>query len=311
MFNANFTHNLQNNTLENNLKILFVLNPISGGKSKVNWESQIREYFTGLDFIIHYFILNGKDDEESLKYWLNNVKPDRVVAVGGDGTVSLVAKQLLGKNIPMGIIAAGSANGMAKELDLPVDVKAAIDIVINGEIKKSDVIKLNDTEISLHLSDLGMNAQLVKYYDKDKLRGWLGYAKMLFKVLIRKRLMRINIIADEEKVDGNAIMVVIANASKYGTGALINPTGNLHDGIFEIVIVRSLSIGTIIKMFFQYKRHDPKDVEIIKAKHAEIETLKPIYFQVDGEFKGKVKRVTADILPGEILLILPISTGQT
>ena len=291
--------------LENFLKILFVINPISGGKSKVNWELEIRKYFTDLPHKIDFFILNGKDDEESLKYWLNSIKPDRVVAVGGDGTVSLVAEQILGTEIPMGIIAAGSANGMARELDLPADIKESLDIIIDGDIKKSDVIKLNNSEISLHLSDLGINAQLVKYYEKNKLRGWLGYSKMLLRVLVRKKLMKVTITADGEVIKANAILVVIANASKYGTGALINPGGNLHDGIFEIVIVRSLSILTVIKMFFQYKRYDPKKVEIIEARHAIIETVKPIYFQVDGEFIGKVKKVTADIIPGDILLILP------
>ena len=291
--------------MENSLKILFVINPISGGKTKVNWEAEIQQYFKELNHQIHFFVLNGKDDDESLKYWLNNIKPQRVVAVGGDGTVTMVAKHILGTEIAMGIIAAGSANGMAKEMDLPGDVKSALEIVLHGEIKKSDVIKLNGKDISLHLSDLGMNAQLVKYYDKNKLRGWLGYSKMLLKVLLKRRLMKIKITADGEVTTGNAIMVVIANASKYGTGALINPFGNLHDGIFEIVIVRSLSVGTISKMLFQYKRYDPKKVEIIEARHAVIETAKPIYFQIDGEYINKVRKVTADIVPGQILLIMP------
>ena len=292
--------------MQNSLKILFVINPISGGKSKVNWETQITEFFKGLEHETHFYILNGKDDESSLKYWLESLKPDRVVAVGGDGTVSLVARHLLNSNIPMGIIAAGSANGMAKELDLPSNIQEAITVIIEGEIKKSDVIKLNEKEISLHLSDLGINAQLVKYYEKDKIRGWLGYSKMLLRVLLRKRLMKVTITADGEVNKGNAIMVVIANASKYGTGAVINPSGNLHDGIFEIVIVRKLSVATLFKMFFKYQRYDPKKVEIIEARHAIIETAKPIYFQVDGEFIGKVKRVTANILKGAILLIMPI-----
>lgn len=287
------------------LNILFVINPISGGKSKVNWESQIKEYFLNTEHSINFFILDGKDDEMSVKFWLEKIKPDRVVAVGGDGTVSLVAKQLLRTGIPMGIIAAGSANGMAKELDLPPGIKESLDLIVNGEIKASDVIKLNDTEISLHLSDLGMNAQLVKYYDNDKLRGWLGYAKMLLRVLVNRKLMKFTITADNEVIKGNAVMIVIANASKYGTGALINPSGNLHDGIFEIVVVRKLSIPTILQMFFQYKRHDPKKVEIIEARNATVETLKPIYFQVDGEYINKVRKVTAQIMKGVILLILP------
>ena len=124
------------------LKILFVINPGSGTKAKIAWEPAIRNYFLNLQHNIDFFLLDGKDDATSLKYWIEKLQPDRVIAVGGDGTVSLVAEQLLGKNISMGILPAGSANGMAKELNIPVEVNGALDIIINGEIKQCDVIKI-------------------------------------------------------------------------------------------------------------------------------------------------------------------------
>src|SRR3982750_3121449 len=104
------------------LKILFVINPGSGTKSKKNWETITREYFKTLPHVIDFFLLTGKNDAGSLQYWIDHFKPDRVVAVGGDGTVSLVAKQLLNSSIAMGILPASSANGMAKELNIPATV---------------------------------------------------------------------------------------------------------------------------------------------------------------------------------------------
>ena len=145
----------------------------------------------------------------------------RIVAVGGDGTVTLIAKQLLGTDIIMGILPAGSANGMAKELNIPEVPEQALDIIVNGTIKCCDVIKINDNEISLHLSDFGLNARLVKYFDEGTLRGMWGYSRMVFKVLWSKKLMNAHIIADNLDLETNAYMVVIANASKYGTGALL------------------------------------------------------------------------------------------
>src|SRR6476469_7492824 len=113
-----------------NLKILFVINPRSGTKNKIAWEPAIRNYFTDLQHNFDFFLLDGKDDATSLQYWIKKLEPQRVIAVGGDGTVSLVAEQLLGTHIPMGILPAGSANGMAKELDIPVDVNGALDIIL-------------------------------------------------------------------------------------------------------------------------------------------------------------------------------------
>jgi YegS/Rv2252/BmrU family lipid kinase len=292
-------------TTESGLKILFVINPISGAKGKIAWEPAIRNYFTILNHSFDFFLLDGKDDATSLKYWIEKLQPERVIAVGGDGTVSLVAEQLLGTNIAMGILPAGSANGMAKELDIPSDVNGALDIIINGEIKPCDAIRINDKELSLHLSDLGVNAQLVKYFEQGNLRGKLGYALKVFKVLWRKKMIDVTIKTNKEEIKRHAFMVVIANASKYGTGALINPEGNLSDGFFEIVVMRRINFISVLKMFLKFKRFNPKKVELFQAESAVITTVKKTHFQVDGEYLGKVDAVKATIIKSQLKLILP------
>lgn len=296
----------QNDTL----KILFVINPGSGTKSKTDWETETREYFKSHKHTIEIFLLTGKDDEASLQYWINTYKPNRVVAVGGDGTVSLVAKNLLNSPIAMGILPAGSANGMAKELAIPETVNEAIDVILNGEIKCTDLIQINDKHICLHLSDIGVNAQLVKYFAEGNLRGKLGYAKLVLKVLLNKQKMHVTIKTEKEEIKSHAFMVVIANASKYGTGALINPEGNLHDGKFEIVVVRRLAFWSVIKIFLQFKKFNPKKVELFQAESAVIETKKKMHFQVDGEYLGKVTRIKATILRSQLNLLLPVKNVQ-
>lgn len=287
------------------LKILFVINPGSGTKTRIAWEPAIREYFTNLHHNIEFFLLDGKDDATSLKYWIEKLHPDRVIAVGGDGTVSLVAEQLLNTNIAMGILPAGSANGMAKELNIPVNVNQALEIIINGDVKECDAIKINDSEICLHLSDLGVNAQLVKYFEQGNIRGKLGYALKVFKVLWRKKMMNVTIKTDKEEIKRRAFMVVIANASKYGTGALINPDGDVKDGFFELVVVRRIHFISVLKMFLKFKRYNPEKVEMFKVQSANITTKRPSHFQVDGEYLGKVNNVSAQILKAQLRLMLP------
>ncbi len=287
-----------------NLKILFVLNPVSGGKKKIDWEPLIKDYFKELPHTIEFFVLSGKDDAGSLKYWFRKLQPQRVVAVGGDGTISMVAKQLLGTEMALGILPAGSANGMAKELEIPEKPEEAIDVIINGMIRCCDVIEINEKEICFHLSDFGLNARLIKYFDESPWRGMWGYARMVFKVLWRKKLMDTHIEADDLDMNTRAYMVVIANASKYGTGAIINPEGNVHDGKFEIVVVRKLSISQLFKMFWSYKNFNPKKVEIFHTTQATITTKRKTHFQVDGEFKGKIDTVTAKIISSQLNLLM-------
>ncbi len=287
------------------LKILFVINPASGAKSKRDWETETRDYFKPLAHIIEFYLLTGKDDVVSLLYWIDTYKPDRVIAVGGDGTVSLVAELLLDSPIAMGILPAGSANGMAKELAIPVTVEGAMDVILNGEVKCTDLIRINDKHICLHLSDVGVNAQLVKYFEEGDLRGLLGYAKLVLKVLVNKQKMHVTIKTDKEEIRSHAFMVVLANASKYGTGALINPDGNLHDGLFELVVVRKLAFWSVVKMFLQFKTFNAEKVEVFQAKSATIKTTKKMHFQVDGEYLGKVNRIDATILHARLNLLLP------
>ncbi|MDQ6762909.1 MAG: diacylglycerol kinase family lipid kinase [Bacteroidota bacterium] len=288
-----------------NLKILFVLNPVSGGKKKIDWEPLIRNYFKERSHIIEFFVLTGAGDDSSIGYWFEKFKPDRVVAVGGDGTISLVAKQLLGKDMAMGILPAGSANGMAKELEIPEEPDEAIDIIVNGEIKCCDVIKINDKDICFHLADFGLNARLIKYFDESPLRGMWGYVRMVLKVVWYKKLMEAKIKIDgDNEIHTKAFMIVIANASKYGTGAVVNPDGKVDDGVFEIVIMRKFSLNQLFKMFLSYKNFNPKKVEILKARKVSIKTEKATHFQVDGEFKGKIDKVNAEIIPAQLNLLV-------
>ncbi len=289
------------------LNIFFVLNPVSGGKKRTNWEPIITNYFKGTQHTIQFYLLTGKDDIISLQYWFQKFKPDRVVAVGGDGTVTMVAKQLLGTKMSLGILPAGSANGMAKELQIPEDPVDAIDLIVNGTTRCCDVIKINEDDICLHLSDLGLNARLIKYFDEGAWRGMWGYVRMTIKVMWHKKLMQAQIVTDDNEINTHAYMIVIANASKYGTGAMINPGGKVDDGKFEIVIMRKFSLVQLFKMFWSYKNFNPKKVEIIRTTKAVITTKRETHFQVDGEFKGKVDKVEATIVASQLNLLLPVA----
>jgi diacylglycerol kinase (ATP) len=286
------------------LKLLFALNPASG-KQNQSWEASIREYFKDLPHIIEIFVLSGGNDAQALERQIAKMKADRVIAVGGDGTVQLVAKMLLGSGTPLGILPAGSANGMARELQIPPTPREALDVVISGRIKNADVIRINDEEICLHLSDVGLNAKLIKYFEESNWRGKLGYARVLFKALRRKRPMKIIINLEGKRVERDAFMVVLANASRYGTGAAINPNGNLYDGLFEVVVIRKFSIGEIFKMFVKFLPFNPSKTEIIAATSVEIYIHGKAHFQVDGEYLGKVTHVQASIVPGQLKLLVP------
>lgn len=285
-------------------KILFVINPLSGGKQKTEHQDAVENFFKHLPYKIELFLLNDKNNAQSLQTRIDKLKPEIIVAVGGDGTVSMVAKKILGTDTVLAILPAGSANGMAKELNIPENIEDALKLIENGKIRKIDVLRINNI-VCLHLSDIGLNARLIKYFEEGNMRGKLGYAKVALKVLFNAQNIHVVIKTKDGEIKRNAFMVVLANASKYGTGAVINPTGDLYDGMFEVVIMKHIGIGTLLKMWITPKVCDPTKIEIIKAEAVQITVNRKVHFQVDGEYVGKVKQVSANILPAQLNILLP------
>lgn len=287
-------------------KILFIINPVSGGKKKHVWENSIREFFKTLPYSIEFYLLNGKTDTVSIEHHIETIQPQKVVAVGGDGTVKLVAEILKGRPITLGILPAGSANGMAKELGIPLKHEDALNVIVNGKEKTTEVILINGEEICIHLSDMGLNAMLVKYFEESGLRGMLGYTKGIFKMLWNKQKIHASITTDSGNIKRKAFMIVLANATKYGTGATINPGGRLDDGRFEVVIVRRLNFLELLKLLITHKTFNADKVEIVSTTKLDLTTLKKSYFQIDGEYRGRTKSIHAEIIPNYLKVMVPV-----
>jgi diacylglycerol kinase (ATP) len=287
------------------LDILFILNPKSGGSNKTNWEKIIHDYFKSLSYQIEIFILSGKDEGTQIQYKIQNSSPGKIVAIGGDGTVSLVAQQLLHSSIPMGILRGGSANALATDLKIPENNSAALSTILNGRIQQCDAIKINENQFCIHLSDFGLNATLVKNFHQSSIHGMWGYARFFIKILLQAKRFQSLISADGTNIKMKAFMIVIANAKRYGTGAIINPKGLIDDGKFELVIVRKIAFGEMIKMFLNSKPFSPGNVEVFHTTKTIISTKRNIDFQVDGEYNGKTNKVTAQIIPCALNIIVP------
>jgi len=290
------------NSITPELKLLFVINPGSG-KHTVNFETLIEDFFKDYPTVsagLH--LLDDSGECDTLKEVLLTARPDRVVAVGGDGTIKLLAEMLIGTGIPLGIVPAGSANGMAKELQIPLEPEAALRLVMEGRPHRIHLVRVNG-ELCIHLSDIGFNAYVVKTFDSLPQRGMLGYAKAAWKVLWRHSRMKAVFSINNRTVEREAVMVVIANATSYGTGIRINPEGRLDDDLFEVVIVRRISLIEILKMGFTRLPFNPRKTELFQTRSLLIRSTRKAHFQVDGEYRGKVNELRAELLPDALSVI--------
>jgi diacylglycerol kinase (ATP) len=116
--------------------------------------------------------------------------------------------------------------------------------------------------------------------------------------------MEVDFSIEGQQIRSKAAMVVIANATMYGTGVKINPDGRLDDDVFEIILVKKYSLLEVLKMKFTSLTFNPENVELFKTQKLTIRSKHHAHFQVDGEYMGKVKTVEAQILPAAIQIIV-------
>lgn len=290
-------------TDKNRLKLLFIINAGSGNNT-TDWSAVIGNYFTSSNHTIELYHLTKDCNVQTINERIKLFSPQQVIAVGGDGTIKLVAECLIQKNIALGILPAGSANGLAKELGISEDPTKALDVLVEGYSKKIHITTING-QLCIHLSDIGLNAYAMKKFRTQLVRGMWGYLVASLNVLWKNPRMEVEMQMDKKVIKMNAEMIVIANGTQYGIGAVINPIGKLDDELFEVIVVKQISIHEIFKMIFSHQSYDLDKTEVFQTNALTMRSVKKVHFQIDGEYLGKVKEVKALLIPHALEIIIP------
>lgn len=289
-------------------KILFVVNPVAGRRSNDTVLERVPELASEKHFRYQILETTGKDDGARVSQAIEQYRPDRVIAGGGDGTIQLVACNMINRNIPLGILPLGSANGLATALGLPKNSPDAVDLVINTEkIVPLDMLRFNDKHLCIHLGDIGINAVMVKNFHESGEKGLIGYAKFLFPAIQQSLLLRYTIKTPKGTFNKEGYMLSFANAHKYGTGIHISE-GDVSDGRFEICNVERIALDAAIKAGLTILNvFVDKDMfsDVISCTHAEVLIDQPADLQIDGEYIGKVDRLKIDMIKAAVPLLMP------
>jgi diacylglycerol kinase (ATP) len=283
------------------------MNPSAGRNNVDKATLSIHNRAIEQPFDFKFVYTRGEGDDKRIRDHIDIYKPDRIVACGGDGTLQLVARNIVGLNVPLGILPIGSANGLARAMNIPADTEQALDIILNSNtVKRTDMLKFNDVHWCIHLSDIGTNALLVKSYHEAGDKGMIGYAKHLMAAINQSELMNYTIRTDAETIQKSGFMVAFANAHKYGTGVQISE-GSVSDGKFEISNVQKIDIESAIKagltalnVFIDKNMFS----DVISCAYAEIAIDRKVHWQIDGEYLGEVDHLKIEVVPAAIRLLI-------
>lgn len=220
---------------------------------------------------------------------------DRVIVAGGDGTLKNFAEKLIETNIPMGIIPIGTANCLARELNIPLNPIKAANLIFNNKTANIDVGIANE-RVFLTMASAGIDAETVKEVSPvaKQIIGGAAYVLEGIGSLITYKPTNIRIIIDGEVLETKSYLVIVTNTSKYGSGVNLAPQADIMDGILDVCIFQKPMLDNfgfllqIAKVISSVKIND-KDIIYKKGKEIVLESDPEIPTQIDGDTLGYTK----------------------
>jgi diacylglycerol kinase (ATP) len=292
--------------LNSKRKICFIINPISGIGRQKTIEKLIGEVLdTALfDPIIVYTEAPKHATDLAQQAASNGF--DIVVAVGGDGSVNEVAKGLIGTGAAMAILPAGSGNGLARHLCIPLNLKKAMLVLQQGISKKMDTIQFNE-EHFVNVAGVGFDAHIGWEFSRFGKRGFSSYLKVITKELPALKTQRFELILNGLSSYKDAYLISFANGSQWGNNAYIAPLADITDGVMDVVIIKKFSWLKSVPLgykLFRKKIHTATAVEIIKTKEIIVKQKNSIA-HIDGEPIETGQTILIKVNPLSLNVIVP------
>lgn len=220
------------------LKILLIINPISGTNSKHGLRELIESRVKSMGHIIDTKQTEGPGDATKFAKAATTDNYDVVLACGGDGTVNEVAAGLIGSNVALGILPNGSGNGLARHIDLPVDPILALNILKKGRVVNCDYCTANGLPFFCTFG-LGFDAAVSLRFAGGHKRGLIAYLKSAIDEFVRFTPENYQLSFGERVINIDAFLIACCNASQYGNNAYIAPTASITDGQLDVTVVHS------------------------------------------------------------------------
>ncbi len=286
-------------------RIVFVLNPISGTQGK----RTILRYIHQLIDRNHcdYEVVRTKYAGHATEIAKQAVDEgvDMVVAIGGDGTINEIAKALVHSKTALGIIPCGSGNGLARHLRIPMEPKAAVELLNSGKRLCIDYGKINGLPFFCTCG-VGFDAFVsLKFADSGK-RGLLTYLENTLHESLTYKPETYEIENEEGTQRYNAFLIACGNASQYGNNAYITPQASLTDGLMDVTIMEPFTVLDVPSLSFQLfnKTLDQNSrIKTFRARKIKIHRSKPGVLHYDGDPVMADVNLEVEIIPQGLYVV--------
>lgn len=296
--------------------VFVILNPIAGSCEASGVRQAIERLFPVSDTVCVIHEANRDEKIHEVVAAAVGRGCDLIVAAGGDGTVSAVANGLVGAQVPLGIIPLGTANVLARELGIPVDLESACQLLAVGHsTTRIDAMRVGDTCYFTQIG-IGIDALMIRDTKREDKRrfGRIAYLWTAATCLVGFQPRKFALTTDGREKQARASQVVVANCGILGQppfrwGPDIQP----DDGKLDVCIARARTLLDYLKLSWYVlkgQHRESPNVRYLAARQTiAIATRKPLPVQGDGEIIGETP-INVEVVPNAVALIVPESGSR-
>lgn len=237
---------------------------------------------------------------------LSAITSNLIAAAGGDGTINTLLNAMASDGV-IGIIPAGTANVIARELGIPLKINNAVKLLVTGAIKKIDTALCNGHKY-LFVAGFGFDAEVAAAVGgwRKKILGRAAYHLAGLLCFLTYRPPKLKITCNGKIHHGS--YAIIANMRRYGGELFFAPKARYDDGILDLVLLKRFSLGSLLRLlnFARGNGKFPDDsAEMIQSSHFIVEADRPTPYQLDGEVFPATNHFEVKLAPQPTSMITP------
>ena len=293
------------------VKTVFVIfNPVSGQTDPEERKKLISDALAEDGYTCQFIATSLKKGAKDLAVQAVKDGVDLLAVSGGDGTVMEAMSALVGTDIPIAVLPAGTGNLLSINLGIPITIPDAVHVALSGKPYALDLARTSEGRYFAIIGGMGMDAQMIADTDreaKNKLGKW-AYFRAAFKNLPRRRAFIDIYLDDKPPLRRRAKTVLLANMGKITGGLAVLPTASPNDGLLDIGIVKAATLAHWVHLAGSAvlgRAHQDAALEVHQAKKVMLKPRHTQPIQFDGEDGGRTQSLTVEIVPHAVSVLLP------
>ena len=239
-----------------------------------------------------------------------------VVAAGGDGTVHLVAEDILGTQTALGILPLGRVMNVARALGIERDIDSAAEVLVSGEIRAIDTGEATPGDgrvvTFFEAGSVGLNAAIFREVTHADEGDPVSILRTIW-VAFRYRPARMTVELDGDRISSRALMVAVSNGPYLGLGMTVAPSARLDDGRFDVRVFRHYSkldlLRHLASIAFGRRQYTPH-VSTYRSAEVRISSVHPLPARADGVDLGSTP-VSFRTRPASLRVVVPARQSTT